>query len=60
MLEWSWDRLDPIHRPDDAVAWAGLVLGFFFLLRASEFLWDCRKLSTGQQTGSPGGLRGAD
>ena len=38
MLAWLKIRLDPYKHPYQAIVWAALALGFFFLLRASEYL----------------------
>jgi hypothetical protein len=38
MLRWLRANLRPIEVADEAVLWAAVALGFFFLLRASEYL----------------------
>ena len=38
MLAWLKLRLEPHRYPDRAIIWAAIALGFFFLLRASEYL----------------------
>ena len=37
MMRWMYARYDT-EEPDDAVLWAAIVVGWFFLLRAGEFL----------------------
>ena len=38
MLKWLREGLDIEHSADAALTWAAVTLGFFFLLRASEYL----------------------
>ena len=38
MLKWLRKGLDIVHSADAALIWAAVMLGFFFLLRASEYL----------------------
>jgi hypothetical protein len=55
MLKWIRERIDPVESADDAAAWLALLLGFFFLLRASEYVKGDRST---KDTGK--GLRGCD
>ena len=55
MLKWIRSRLDPRKCPNDAAAWAAILVGFFFLLRASEYV-----KSDGSKVDNGRGLRGCD
>ena len=49
------ELLNPARKPDHAILWAGLVLGFLFLLRVGEYAQH-----DGQPWDEKRGLRGAD
>jgi len=55
MLRWLRRTLDPERVQNDAVMWLAVCLGFFFLLRASEFVRESGRIDP-----SPRGVRGAD
>ena len=54
MLRWVRTGIRPQRSLDDAVLWAALLLGFFFLLRVSEYL------APEHADGGKKGLRGID
>ena len=58
MLRWIKGRLDPGARRDDAVIFAAVSLGFFFLLRVSEYQRGAGRFMTLRRACADGASRG--